>query len=119
MNYRKAEMPSDDKANGLGGSREFRHFHRREVSHVDPSIVITSAQRAWWPVKAYNLIVILSVGILLMVCARLLYHRRRRMRQAQEIIDYDAELQMNLIIRRARAVEAMQREYDFKAREFR
>ncbi|GIL55040.1 hypothetical protein Vafri_10690 [Volvox africanus] len=118
MISRGLKMPGDDKAAGQGGSRELRHFHRREAANVGPSIVAIPAQTGWWPVKTLNLAVILSVGILI-VCVRLLCHRQRRMRQAQEVIDYDAELQMNLTIRRARAVEAMQREYDNKACEFR
>ncbi|GLI67356.1 hypothetical protein VaNZ11_011533 [Volvox africanus] len=119
MSSRGHEMPGDDKAAGQGGSRELGHFHWREAANLDRPIVAISDRTGWWPLKTLNLAIILSVGILLIVYVRLLCQRRRRMRQAQEVIDYDAELQMNLTIRRARAVEAMQREHDIKAREFR
>lgn len=67
-------------------------------------------------VKTYHLQLIAILMVLGLVVW--FVSRRRRRRQAGGGTDYAAESSMNVHIRRSRALEAMQAEYDRKAREY-
>ncbi|GLC41605.1 hypothetical protein PLESTM_001219500 [Pleodorina starrii] len=112
--YRNAVI--DNKDSYLVSSTTARSV---SVDEVQPPSILGGGPRAPWRFVKTHSSLLLLLFVVTLLTAYFGLRRRLRHKQHPRDTDYAAEQNMNLSIRRARALEAMQAEYDRKAREFR